>query len=36
MESFAVIGFYVLVCAASLALRHAARANREQWSGKHR
>jgi len=36
MEFFAVIGFCVLVFAAILALRLAARADREQWSGKHR
>jgi len=36
MELFAAIGFSVVVFAAMLALRHAARADREQWSGKHR
>ena len=36
MELCAAIGFYVPVCAAMLALRHAARADRELWSGKRR
>lgn len=36
MELFAVIGFSALVFAAIRALRLAARADREQWSGKHR
>ena len=33
MELFAVIGFSALVFAAILALRRAARADRERWSG---
>jgi hypothetical protein len=36
MELLAVIGFYALVFAVILALRRAARADREQWSERHR